>query len=1125
MDERGEDGGAHAERIIMADASRCKHRKQANPRRKHAKDQILMNEDPNGCLKEISEESSKKEPVFQDVKLAIHGEGTRESDERGILQNEIKIEEGNVDNSKKQTFGEMQDFTHDSSMFSDAQGSSSGLAGQKRTLQAKGHFRTIAPKASPSPAVMTASILPPSTTISGISCGSNISSSIQANTFSPKPIIMPARNYALMPIAGKEGTYSLVALPQVAAAPSQASLKVDRTSVTCTGQSQVSTTCSRSSVVSLGTTTPQVATTEKLPIPRYQSVWAKPAVKLRGSSKLAVVKPSNLHCLSRATSVQVQPTAMPGHSRIRPSVAPPKTELLVESDKVAFAAAETTVCTTLPRDADMMLRHSPTSKSDKLKRSEINRQVSLTVSTSMDRPTLNATPAKDSCKPNPDLLSAACNLSSWSVVQPDQQTPLISKQNQCVGALPLMQFGNSVQFIAPSPAPKGKVPILPYSQVKRTIFINPKQSQAPVTPSTQFVSRIRTASSGNGELTDASKNICVVSDFHRVGAQKPRGQLTFIPAERISPHTSKKVIINRLKRPSSSTLKHRLARKRKATDNVAISKTKRLQTCDLSKMQEDEKAKCDFSQQCGPFKVKEETVTSRNSEKTAAVLKKFCNIMPKPVAVMQAVAPLTFTGGVVAVQNHDSLKSGAAPSNAPVSNIGNLVQAANASTNLQGHLDVQAYKCNVCHRGFQFKHHLHDHLNIHSKKRPYCCRICHKAYSHSGSLSTHMKRCHSEVRRKKLMCCEFCSKQFGNIGVYFFHLKEIHKVLISNEHSSNFLTQDKNDQSGKPEQMETMSCLPPSNRKQAEGEQSGGEEGGPSALQIKCARCQAVTPTFVDMKLHLLCAHEEALQLSMEEGAEKEKSGCISGFPIYSSVETEQELFKHAANYWKQFGEKKNLFKCGVCEEAFNSAFKLKKHMVLHYKQQLRLEAANSSALPKVKKLQFLTSVGFNCVLCKRKSGSKSELFSHWQSFHRCKDPAVLWTVFHSLIEHCRIDEEQNELSVEQSAVSAEPFCRRIAGPSSLCDLHEGRRVVDQCKVHLSSCTGGTETSLDSCQLTCPFCSKAFFCTNCRSSSSEEVVFHQEDVVHQCPKCLLKSPLPAEGLGSQVFCTSSKDCG
>ncbi|XP_051872502.1 zinc finger protein 438 isoform X2 [Pristis pectinata] len=1092
-----------------------------------------MNEDPNGCFKEVSEDSAKKETVFQDSKPTIHGEETtRESDQRGILQIEIKNEAGSVDNSKKPTCGEMQDFIHDSSKYSDAQGSSSGMAGQKRTLQTKGHFRSIAPKVSPSPVMTPASILPPSATISGISSGSNTSSDIQASKFPPKPIIMPARSYALMPVAGKEGTYSLVALPQVSAAPSQAPLKVDKTSITCTGQPQVSKAC-RSSVVSFGKTIPQGAATEKLPIPRYQSVWAKPAMKQRGASKLAVVKPSNLHCLSRATSVQVQPTPMPGHPQIHPSVVAPKTGLLAEGDKVALGAADATVSATLPRDADVIFGHSSTSKSDKLKTSEINQLVSLTVSTSMNRSTLNTATFKDSFKSKPDLLTTACSLSSWSVVQSDQQSPLISKQNRSVGSLPIMQFGNSVQFIAPSPAPKGKVPILPYSQVKRTIFLNPKQNQAPMEPSTQFMPRVHTANSGNDQSTDVPKNICVVSDFHRVGAQKPRSQLTFIPAERVSPHTSKKVIINRLKRPSS---RHRLARKRKITENVAICKTKRFQTCDLSKAQEGkEKTKCDSSQECGTFKVKEQsikTMTNKNSDKTAAVLKKFCNIMPKPVAVMQAVAPLAFSGGIVAVQNHDSLKSGAASSSATISKIGNFVQAANTSPycrNLPEHLDEQAYKCNVCNRGFHFKHHLQDHLNIHSKSRPYCCRICHKAYSHSGSLSTHMKRCHSELRRKKLMCCEFCAKLFGNIGVYFFHLKEIHKVLISDEPSNNLFMQNKNNQSGKTEQMETMRCLPPSDRKQAEGEQSGAEVVVPGALQIKCARCQIVTPTFVDMKLHLLCVHEEELQLRVEEGSVKEKSRCISGFPICSRAETEQELFKHAANYWKQFGEKKNLVKCGICEEAFHSCFKLKKHMVLHYKQQLKLEAADSAAVPaavpKVKKLHFLTNVGFNCILCKQKCGSKSELFRHWQSYHKCKDPAVLWTVFSSLIEHCRIDEEQTEVSPEHTAVSTEHFCRHIADATSLCDLHEGRRVVDQCKVHLSNCTGGTEKSLDSCQLTCPFCSKTFFCTTCRSSSSEEVIFHQEDVVHQCPKCLLKSPLTAKGLGAQVFCTSSKHCG
>ncbi|XP_072110057.1 zinc finger protein 438 isoform X3 [Mobula birostris] len=1044
MDERKEDGGAHVERI-MADASRCKHRKQANPRRKH-----------------------------------------------------------------------------------DAQGSSSGMAGQKRTLQAKGHFRTIAPKVSLSPVMAPASILPPSATISGISSGSNTSSDIQSNKCPPKPIIMPARSYALMPIVGKEGTYSLVALSQVAVAPSQASLKVDKTTVTCTGQPQVSKGCG-SSVV-FGKTAPQAAATEKLPIPRYQSLWTKPATKQCRASKLAVVKPSNLHCLSKVTSVQVQPTPVPGHSQINPSVEAPKTGLLTESEKTAIAAVDSTVSATLPRDADV--GHSSTSKADNLKSSEINQTVSLTVSTSMNRSMLNTAIFKDSFKSNPDLLKAACSLSSWSVVQSDQQSPVISKQNQSVGSLPMMQFGNSVQFIAPSPAPKGKVPILPYSQVKRTIFLNPKQNQAPVAPSPQFMSRVHSANAGNDQSTNVPKNICVVSDFHRVGPQKPRSQLTFIPAERVSPHTSKKVIINRLKRPSSNILKHRLARKRKVTDNVAVCKTKRFQTCDLSKVQEDkEKTKCVSFQECGTYKVKEEnikTMTNKNSAKTAAVLKKFCNIMPKPVAAMQAVAPLAFSGGIVAVQNHDSLKSGAAPSSTTISKIGNFVQAANTSVycrNLPEHLNEQAYKCNVCNRTFQFKHHLQDHLNIHSKTRPYCCRICHKAYSHSGSLSTHMKRCHGEVRRKKLMCCEFCAKLFGNIGVYFFHLKEIHKVLISDEPSNNLFMQNKNQRSGKSEQMETMCCLPPSDRKQAEGEQSGAEVAVPGALQIKCARCQIVTPTFIDMKLHLLCVHEEELQLRVEEGSVKEKSRCISGFPIYSSAETERELFKHAANYWKQFGEKKNVVKCGICEEAFHSCFKLKKHMVLHYKEQLQLDAADSSTVPEVKKLQFFTNVGFNCILCKQKYGSKSEIFRHWQSYHKCQDPTVLWTIFNSLIDHCRIDEEQTEISSEHSAVSTEPFCRHITDATSFCDLHEERRIVDQCKVHLSNCIGGTEKSLDSSQLTCPFCSKTFFCTTCRSSSSEEVVFHQGDVEHQCPKCLLKSPLTVKGLEAQVFCTSSKHCG
>ncbi|XP_043546522.1 zinc finger protein 438-like isoform X3 [Chiloscyllium plagiosum] len=1138
-----------------------------------------MSEDPNGYAKEIDEEYVKKEQVFQDEK---HEDEMREDtittfDQATSLQNETKQEVDSVDDSQIQSCEQMQDFIHDSSKAAglqlfhlnqnekqqvlpttfgqhtqekhaamtdgpnsvhkdkDTQGPSSTMTYQKKSLSTKGHFRTIAPKVIPSQIAVSASSMVPHSTMSGISCGSTITSDIQTNTYptkNAKPIIMPARSYALMPIAGKEGTYSLVALPQVAAATPQVSSKVTK-SVTgcCTSQAPVSQAIGRTSVVAFGQTAPPVAATEKLklPIPRYQSVWAKPAVKQGMFSKLAVVKPSNLQCQScmpGATSIQVQPSTVPSHSNIHSNMVASKTGLLLDVDKAGCVSADITVPATLSQDTNIMLQHSSPSKCDVLKNNE---------TTEMDRPMPQPGEAKFFSQPSLDSLSVTCSVSTWPVVQTDRQSSLVTKCTGPVGSVPLMQFGNSVQFIAPTPAPKGKVPILPYSRMKNTIFHNPKQNQTTsVTLSTQFKAGIPAAMSVNNQskAAEMSKNICMASDFHRDSANKPDSPLPFIPTSSNDACISKKRIVDQLKKPNSNVLKHRLVSKRKMTDNVPISKVKRFKTCNLlSRMQEDEeKIKANFSpQDSGSFKVNMNTITNVNSDKTAEVLKKFCNIMPKPVAVTQAVAPLALSGRMFSIQNLASLKPETALNDATISKTANLVQVASTSgyyRNVPDQLilDEQEYKCHVCNRGFQLKHHLQDHLNIHSKSRPYCCRVCHKAYSHSGSLSTHMKRCHSEVHRKKLMCCEFCAKLFGHIGVYLFHLKEIHKVLISNEHSNDSLLPNKSNGDRKEGMLGAAHHLPLSDRKQTEDSQSQAELVGLSTLQIKCARCQVVTPTFVDMKLHLLCAHEEELQLRVEERSVNDKSRCISGFPIYSSMEAEQELLKHAANYWKQLGEKKSLVRCDVCEEAFQSCFKLKKHMSLHYKQQLHSGAVDSNTVAQANKIQFITNLGFNCILCKQNCGSKSELFRHWQSYHKCKDPAILWTVFSSLNVHCTVDEELPNVSPEHTAVSTEPFCRHIVDSASQYELHNRERIVDECKVHLSNCSGEAEGSLDYCHLTCPFCLKTFYCVNWKGNSGKEVVFQQEDVMHQCPKCLLKFSLTAKGLGAQVLCTSSKHC-
>lgn len=182
-----------------------------------------------------------------------------------------------------------------------------------------------------------------------------------------------------------------------------------------------------------------------------------------------------------------------------------------------------------------------------------------------------------------------------------------------------------------------------------------------------------------------------------------------------------------------------------------------------------------------------------------------------------------------------------------------------------------------------------------------------------------------------------------------------------------------------------------------QGDEQGQEDReDPVELQIKCGRCQAITPTFADMKLHLLYVHGEEVQVRLRDGA-----GGLGG-ALQGGREAEDELVKHAAHYWRQLNEKRNLVRCGSCDEEFFSFSKLKRHILSHHQGGAEDDGnGDGEGEPTGHSARGGRGVlrqgsVFNCVLCSQVLDSKEEVMEHWTVHHHCEETQVLWEALSS---------------------------------------------------------------------------------------------------------------------------------
>ncbi|XP_023557635.1 zinc finger protein 438 isoform X2 [Octodon degus] len=576
---------------------------------------------------------------------------------------------------------------------------SSGTGQSAKNLHSKSQFRTIAPKITPK--VLTPRVLPchsPSLSDQGTLGPSK----------SPKPLGMPSQNYALMQVAGQEGTFSLVALPSVTSAqPSQK---------------------------------PQMPENLKLPIPRYQPLRGNKGPKKKPSLS-APESGCGKPLAHTQTYTQMSPS-LPAHSELpqkrnqckqlpSPEQAPggPSTAPLAEG-----SGHEDLTLPVINSCRDL----SPPATAALPKSGEPSARQSLSDSSGKGNHTSKKVPGEPSVVARGKLKEQSDHAEALTSLSP-------------------AIFGSTVHLI--SSIPKGKVPILPYTRMQATEVCKTE-------------SDAKTAGFSLPEYrTDNDRKSAIIESFNTatkmasktpilsVPKQIPCGS-TFCPVTKTDLNHKTKLNIGAAKRRG---------RKQKVPDEILAFQGKR-KKCIINKCRDGkERAKNNLqdSKDQKPGALKK----YRSIMPKPVIVISALPSLASPSGTLQSQTTSNLGQNILLNNSVTSKclsrKQNDSPSPKPSSVLRNgfsgvkkpwhRCQVCNHhfqfKQHLQDHMNTHTnrppYSCRICRKAYVRSGSLSTHMKLHHGenrlKKLVCCEFCAKVFGHVRVYFGHLKEVHRVV--------------------------------------------------------------------------------------------------------------------------------------------------------------------------------------------------------------------------------------------------------------------------------------------------------------------------------------------------------------------------------------------